>query len=43
MHTISAWAQLYEPILEMCGIIDDSDMLKAGKHRELAPVQIKKP
>ncbi|XP_033949403.1 uncharacterized protein [Pseudochaenichthys georgianus] len=34
--------KLYELTLEMCGIIDDPEMPKAGKHRELEPAQIKK-
>lgn len=41
-RTTSARAQLYELTLEMCGMIDDPDMPKAGKHRELEPAQIKK-
>uniref|UniRef100_UPI00358E00C9 uncharacterized protein isoform X5 n=1 Tax=Myxine glutinosa TaxID=7769 RepID=UPI00358E00C9 len=41
-RTTSARAQLYELTLEMCGMIDDPEMPKAGKHRELEPAQIKK-
>ncbi|KAK1904835.1 Regulation of enolase protein 1 [Dissostichus eleginoides] len=41
-RTTSARTQLYELTLEMCGMIDDPEMLKAGKHRELEPAQIKK-
>lgn len=41
-RTTSARAQLYELTLEMCGMIDDPDCPKAGKHRELEPAQIKK-
>uniref|UniRef100_UPI00358E5A97 uncharacterized protein n=1 Tax=Myxine glutinosa TaxID=7769 RepID=UPI00358E5A97 len=36
-RTTSARAQLYELTLEMCGMIDDPEMPKAGKHRELEP------
>lgn len=41
-RTTSAHAQLYELTFEMCGMIDDPDCPKAGKHRELEPAQIKK-
>ncbi|KAK0148525.1 hypothetical protein N1851_011132 [Merluccius polli] len=41
-RTTSARAQLYELTLEMCGMIDDPEMPKAGKHWELEPAQIKK-
>ncbi|KAI4809457.1 hypothetical protein KUCAC02_018336 [Chaenocephalus aceratus] len=41
-RTTSARAQLYELTLEMCGMIDDPEMPKTGKHRELEPAQIKK-
>ncbi|KAI4813981.1 hypothetical protein KUCAC02_003199 [Chaenocephalus aceratus] len=41
-RTTSARAQIYELTLEMCGMIDDPEMPKAGKHRELEPAQIKK-
>ncbi len=41
-RTTSARAQLYELTLEMSGMIDDPEMPKAGKHRELEPAQIKK-
>ncbi|KAJ8349354.1 hypothetical protein SKAU_G00244840 [Synaphobranchus kaupii] len=41
-RTTSARAQLYELTLEMCGMIDDPDCPKAGKHREVEPSQIKK-
>ena len=41
-RTTSAQAQLYELTLEMGCMIDNPEMLKAGKHRELEPAQIKK-
>ena len=41
-RTTSAHAQLYELTLEMCGMIDDADCSKAGKHRELETAKIKK-
>ncbi len=41
-RTTSARVQLYERTLEMCGMIHDPEMPKAGKHRELEPAQIKK-
>ena len=41
-RTTSARAQLHELTLEMCGLIDDPDCPKRGKHRELEPAQIRK-
>ena len=41
-RTTSARAQFYELTLELCGMIDDPEMPRAGKHRELEPAQIKK-
>ncbi|XP_049337187.1 uncharacterized protein LOC111196954 [Astyanax mexicanus] len=41
-RTTSARAQLHELTLEMCGMIDDPDCPKRGKHRELEPAQIRK-
>ncbi|KAM3609703.1 uncharacterized protein V6R79_018889 [Siganus canaliculatus] len=41
-RTTSARAQLHELTLEMCGMIDDPDCPKRGKHRELDPAQIRK-
>lgn len=41
-RTTSVRAQYFERMLEMCGLIDDPECPKAGKHRELEPAQIKK-
>ena len=41
-RTTSARAQYYEKMLEMCGLIDDTDCPKAGKHRELERAEIQK-
>lgn len=41
-RTTSTRAQYFEKMLEMCGLIDDSDCPKAGKHRELEKAEIKK-
>lgn len=41
-RTTSTRAQYYEKMLEMCGLIDDPDCPKAGKHRELERAEIKK-
>lgn len=41
-RTTSARAQYFEMLLEMCGLIDDPEFPKGGKHRELEPAQIKK-
>ncbi len=41
-QTIAARAQYYEMLLEMCGLINDLEFPKAGKHCELDPAQIKK-
>ena len=38
----SARAQYFEMMLEMCGLIDDPECPKAGKHRELKAAEIKK-
>lgn len=41
-RTTSTRAQYFEKMLEMCGLIDDPDCPKAGKHRELEKAEIKK-
>lgn len=41
-RTTSTRAQYYEKMLEMCGLIDDTDCPKAGKHRELERAEIQK-
>ena len=41
-RTTSTRAQDFEKTLEMCGLIDDPDCPKAGKHRELERAEIKK-
>lgn len=41
-RTTSTRAQYFEKMLEMCGLIDDPDCRKAGKHRELEKAEIKK-
>lgn len=41
-RTTSTRAQYYEKMLEICGLIDDPDCPKAGKHRELEKAEIKK-
>ena len=41
-RTTSTRAQYFEKMLDMCGLIDDSDCPKAGKHRELERAEIKK-
>lgn len=41
-RTNSTRAQYFEKMLEMCGLIDDPDYPKAGKHRELERAEIKK-
>ncbi|XP_072029165.1 uncharacterized protein [Amphiura filiformis] len=41
-RTTSTRAQYFEKMLEMCGLIDDPDCPKAGKHRELERAEIKK-
>ncbi|KAL7407118.1 hypothetical protein ABVT39_003386 [Epinephelus coioides] len=42
-HTTSARTQYFERLLEMCGLIDDTDCpTKSGKHRELEAAEIKK-
>ena len=41
-RTTSARAQFFERTLEMCGMIDDPESPKAGKHRELEAAQIRK-
>ena len=35
-------AQYHEKLLEMCGLADDSDCPKKGKHRELEKAEIEK-
>ena len=41
-RTTSTRAQYFEKMLEMCGLIDDPECPKAGKHRELERAEIKK-
>ena len=41
-RTSSARAQYYEKLLEMCGLIDDPESLKQGKHREMERAEIEK-
>ena len=41
-RTTSTRAQYFEKMLEMCGLINDPDCPKAGKHRELERAEIKK-
>lgn len=41
-RTTSTRAQYFEKMLEMCGLIDDPDCPKAGKHRELEKAEMKK-
>ena len=41
-RTTSAQAQYFEKMLEMCGLIDDPDCPKSGKHRELERAEIQK-
>ena len=41
-RTTSTRAQYFEKMLEMCGLIDDPDCPKAGKHRELERAEIQK-
>lgn len=41
-RTTSTRAQYFEKMLDMCGLIDDPDCPKAGKHRELERAEIKK-
>ena len=41
-RTTSVRAQYYERTLEMCGLIDDEECPKAGKHRELEKAEIRK-
>ena len=41
-RTTSTWAQYFEKMLEMCGLIDDPDCPKARKHCELEKSEIKK-
>ena len=41
-RTTSTRAQYFEKMLEMCGLINDPDCPKAGKHRELEKAEIKK-
>ena len=36
------WVQYFEKMLEMCGLIDDPDCPKAGRHREMERAEIKK-
>ncbi|KAK3700755.1 hypothetical protein QZH41_010937 [Actinostola sp. cb2023] len=38
----STRAQYFEKMLETCGLVDDPDCPKAGKHRELEKAEIKK-
>jgi len=41
-RTTSTRAQYFEKMLETCGLVDDPDCPKAGKHRELEKAEIKK-
>ena len=41
-RTTSTRAQYYQKMLDICGLIDDPDTPKAGKHRELEKAEIKK-
>ncbi|XP_063959228.1 uncharacterized protein LOC135154916 [Lytechinus pictus] len=41
-RTTSTRAQYFEKMLEMCGLVDDPDYPKAGKHRELERAEMKK-
>jgi len=41
-RTTSTRAQYFEKMLEMCGLIDDPECPKAGKHRELERAELKK-
>ena len=41
-RTTSSRTQYFERMLEMCGLIDDPDSSKSGKHRELERAEIKK-
>lgn len=41
-RTTSTRVQYYEKMLDTCGMIDDPDSSKAGKHRELEKAEIRK-
>jgi hypothetical protein len=41
-RSTSTRAQYYEKMLEMCGLINDPECPRAGKHRELEKAEIKK-
>ena len=41
-QTTSTRAQYYENMLEMCGLLDDPECPKAGRHRELERAEMKK-
>ena len=41
-RTTSTRAQYYENMLEMCGLLDDPECPKAGRHRERERAEIKK-
>ena len=41
-RTSSARAQYYEKLLEMCGLIDNPECPKRGKHREMERAEIEK-
>ena len=41
-RTTTTWAQYFEKMLDMCGLIHDPDCPKAGKHCELERAEIKK-
>ena len=41
-RTTSTRVQFYEKMLEICGLINDPDCPKAGRHRELGKSEIKK-
>ena len=41
-RTTSARAKYHEKLLEMCGLIDDPDCPRKGKHRELEKAEIEK-
>ena len=41
-RTTSTRAQYYENMLEMCGLLDDPECPKVGRHREMERAEIKK-
>ena len=42
IKTTSGRTKLFEKMLDVCGMINDPDCPKDGKHRDLDPAQIKK-